>query len=74
MFKYKYMGLMNICTGTSKHQYSGSITSYVIMEEFMDLSYVNMILWICIIEMGPPMSENQVKSPSLVWHPLSCPD
>ena len=68
------MGLVNICTGTSKHHYNGSITSYLIMEEFMDLSYANMILWICIIEMGPPMSENQVKSFSLVWRPLSYPD
>ena len=67
------MRLRKICIGTSKYHYSDSITSYVIMEEFMDLSYVNTILWICIIEMGPPMSGNQVKSPSPMWHPYHLP-
>ena len=36
------MELKNICTRTFKHHYVGSITSYIFLEEFMDLSYVNM--------------------------------
>ena len=36
------MGLRNICKGQFKHHYDGSITVFVIMEEFMNLSYVNM--------------------------------
>ena len=32
--------------GQFKHHYGGCITSYFLLEESMDLSYVNMILWI----------------------------
>ena len=38
------MGLKNICKGQFKHHYDGSITVYVIMDEFMDLSNLNMII------------------------------
>ena len=38
------MRLRNICKGQFKHHYDGNITVYVIMEEFMDLIYVNIII------------------------------
>ena len=52
------MRLMNICKGQFKHHYGGTITVYVIMEEFMDSSYFNMIY---MTKMGPPISGNRVK-------------
>ena len=55
------MGLKNICTRTFKHHYGGSIISYI----FWKNSWIY-VMSICTsldlyFEMGPPMSENQVK-------------
>ena len=52
------MRLNNICTWHCKHHYGGSSISLYNFEN--------------VIEMGPPMSKNQVKeSQSRVEHPLS---
>ena len=42
------MRLKNICIRNFKHRYGGSFTSYIMIFGF-------------IYEMGPPMSEKQVK-------------
>ena len=64
------MRLRNICTGHFKHHYGGSITNYIFLEEFMDLSYANMYKFGFIFRNG---STNVKKSGKGVTVPCDTP-